>query len=51
MTDHNVAEAQQAEKLLSDLRQALLRLHKMLLDWERARIRADPRPPDRATIS
>jgi hypothetical protein len=36
MTDHNVAEAQQAEKLLSDLRQALLRLHKTLMDWERA---------------
>jgi hypothetical protein len=36
MTDHNVAEAQQAEKLLNDLRQALLRLHKTLLDWERA---------------
>ena len=36
MTDHNVAEVQQAEKLLSDLRQALLRLHKTLLDWERA---------------
>ena len=36
MTDHNVAEVQQAEKLLNDLRQALLRLHKTLLDWERA---------------
>jgi hypothetical protein len=35
MTDHNVAEVQQAEKLLNDLRQALLRLHKTLLDWER----------------
>ena len=27
---------QQAEKLLGDLRRALLRLHKTLLDWERA---------------
>lgn len=36
MTDHNVSEVQQAEKLLSDLRLALLRLHKTLLDWERA---------------
>ena len=36
MTDHDVAEVQQAEKLLSDLRRALLRLHKTLLDWERA---------------
>ena len=35
MTDHNVAEVQHAEKLLNDLRQALLRLHKTLLDWER----------------
>lgn len=35
MTDHNVAEVQQAEKLLNDLRRALLRLHKTLLDWER----------------
>jgi len=35
MTDHDVAEVQQAEKLLNDLRQALLRLHKTLLDWER----------------
>ena len=35
MTDHNVAEVQQAEKLLNDLRQALLRLHKTLMDWER----------------
>jgi hypothetical protein len=35
MTDHDVAEVRQAEKLLSDLRQALLRLHKTLLDWER----------------
>jgi hypothetical protein len=35
MTDHNVEEVQQAEKFLHDLRQALLRLHKTLLDWER----------------
>ncbi len=36
MTDHDVAEVRQAEKLLSDLREALLRLHKTLLDWERS---------------
>ena len=36
MTDHNIAEVQQAEKLLNDLRRGLLRLHKTLLDWERA---------------
>jgi len=35
MTDHDLAEVRQAEKLLSDLRQGLLRLHKTLLDWER----------------
>jgi hypothetical protein len=35
MNDHDVAEARQAEKLLGDLRQGLLRLHKTLLDWER----------------
>jgi hypothetical protein len=35
MTDHDVAEARQGEKLLGDLRQGLLRLHKTLLDWER----------------
>ena len=35
MTDPDVDEVRQAEKLLSDLRQALLRLHKTLLDWER----------------
>ena len=35
MTDHDVAEARQGEKLIGDLRQALLRLHKTLLDWER----------------
>ena len=29
-------EARQGEKLLGDLRQALLRLHKTLLDWERS---------------
>ena len=36
MTDHNVEEVQQAEKLLNDLRRGLLHLHKTLLDWERA---------------
>ena len=36
MTDHDVAEVRQAEKLLGDLRQGLLRLHKTLLDWERS---------------
>ena len=35
MTDHDVTEVREAEKLLNDLRQALLRLHKTLLDWER----------------
>ena len=28
-------EIREAEKLLGDLRQALMRLHKVLLDWER----------------
>jgi len=28
-------EIHQAEKLLADLRQALMKLHKVLLDWER----------------
>jgi hypothetical protein len=36
MTDGDLAEVRQAEKLLHDLRQALLRLHKTLLDWERS---------------
>lgn len=36
MTDHDAAEVRQAEKLLNELRQALLRLHKTLLEWERA---------------
>src|ERR687895_676276 len=36
MTDSGAEELRQAEKLLNDLRQALLRLHKVLLDWERA---------------
>jgi hypothetical protein len=36
MTHPDVEEVRQAEKLLGDLRQALLRLHKTLLDWERA---------------
>lgn len=35
MMDPDVAEAQHTEKLLVDLRHALLRLHKVLLDWER----------------
>jgi hypothetical protein len=35
MTHPDTTEVQQAEKLLGDLRQALLRLHKTLLDWER----------------
>ncbi len=35
MTDPDVEEARHGEKLLGDLRQALLRLHKTLLDWER----------------
>ena len=35
MTDRDAEEARQAEKLLADLRLALLRLHKVLLDWER----------------
>ena len=35
MTDHDVAEVRHAEKLLSELRHALLRLHKTLLEWER----------------
>jgi hypothetical protein len=35
MTDHDAAGMRQGEKLLNDLRQALLRLHKTLLDWER----------------
>ena len=36
MTDPDVVEAQQAEKRLTELRHALLRLHKVLLDWERS---------------
>jgi hypothetical protein len=36
MTHPDVEEVRQAEKLLGELRQALLRLHKTLLDWERA---------------
>jgi hypothetical protein len=35
MTDRDVEEVRQAEKLLADLRRALLRLHKVL-DWEQA---------------
>ncbi len=36
MMDPDVAEAQQAQRLLTHLRHALLRLHKVLLDWERS---------------
>src|SRR5688572_11440358 len=36
MTHPDLTETRQAEKLLNDLRQGLLRLHKTLLDWERA---------------
>jgi hypothetical protein len=36
MTNFDVDEARNAEKLIGGLRQALLRLHKVLLDWERA---------------
>jgi hypothetical protein len=36
MTHLDVTDPRQAEKLLNDLRQGLLRLHKTLLDWERA---------------
>ena len=36
MTDRDVEEVRHAEKLLGDIRQALIRLHKILLDWERA---------------
>lgn len=36
MTDLDVDQARQAEQRLRDLRQALLRLHKTLLDWERS---------------
>jgi len=36
MEDPDVEEARHGEKLLGDLRQALLRLHKTLLDWERS---------------
>ena len=35
MIDADAEEARQGEKLLNDLRKALLRLHKTLLDWER----------------
>jgi hypothetical protein len=35
MTDPDVQEAREGQKLLGDLREALLRLHKTLLDWER----------------
>jgi hypothetical protein len=36
MTDSDAEEARHGEKLLGELRQALLRLHKTLLDWERS---------------
>src|SRR5919108_6111091 len=36
MTDHDAHEAREGQKLLRELRQRLLRLHKTLLDWERA---------------
>jgi hypothetical protein len=36
MIDADAEEARQGEKLLTDLRKALLRLHKTLLDWERS---------------
>lgn len=34
-TRGDAEEIHQAEKLLADLRQALMKLHKVLLDWER----------------
>jgi hypothetical protein len=34
MTDREIDEVRQGERLLVDLRQALLRLHKTLLEWE-----------------
>ena len=34
-TRGDAEEIQQAQKLLADLRQALMKLHKVLLDWER----------------
>ena len=36
MSEQDLEEVRHGEKLLSDLRQALLRLHKILLDWERS---------------
>ena len=36
MTDPDVQEVREGQKLLGDLREALLRLHKTLLDWERS---------------
>lgn len=35
MIDFDAEEARLGEKLLTDLRKALVRLHKVLLDWER----------------
>jgi hypothetical protein len=36
MSEQDLREVKHGEKLLGDLRQALLRLHKILLDWERS---------------
>ena len=36
MPEQDLEEVRHGEQLLSDLRQALLRLHKILLDWERS---------------
>lgn len=36
MSEQDLGEVRHGEKLLSELRQALLRLHKILLDWERS---------------
>ena len=36
MTDHDRVEQQQGEQLLIEMREALLRLHKTLLEWERS---------------
>ena len=35
MSDSDVEEIRQGERLLADVRHALLRLHKTLVDWER----------------
>jgi hypothetical protein len=36
MPQSDLEEVERAEKLLADLRQALLRLHKTLVEWERS---------------